>query len=558
MRDPRERNDAHHATTTQTRQIDWASPQQQEAFEYGPYPLCASGGFGASKTWALCLKVLWLCSVFPNNRFVIARKIGKELRLTTMATFFKICPAQAYAERDGGRRSDTEHILRLGKSYGHSEILWMHLEDEDVMGVVRGLEINGFLLDQAEEISEEVFDVLSSRLGRWDKTVVPPQTVEMFGHTEESWPWKDPTGRLLPPTYAMIACNPDTEMHWIYRRFHKDSPDWREKYSKQGYRMITMSSFDNKFLPKQNRDQLAVMDESFKRRFVYGEWGIPEGQIHDIPKEAIIPGTPQIVEYIKQRSRLGRSLDHGDFSPTCCLWWAVDRDGNLFFFREYYRGNVLIADHRKEITLLSKGEKYDLSVADPSMFSETQQKNDRRVSFADDYLDRNPSHGFNPDDAIAWSKADNNEFGTRLLLNQMLRLQGTGEIDPETGKEKPRVHPLRNKMGYWPRVFFIEKSESWPYGCDQSIRQTRSQRREKTGTEMGKPIFSDERDESITDHAYDAVRYAVATKLAAPKEPGRTAGAKTFLGVLTRHRDFMKSGGQRILAEQARRQRLLQ
>ena len=41
-----------------TRAIQWASPVQREAFVYGPFPQCASGGWGSGKTFDYCLKAI--------------------------------------------------------------------------------------------------------------------------------------------------------------------------------------------------------------------------------------------------------------------------------------------------------------------------------------------------------------------------------------------------------------------------------------------------------------------------------------------------------------------
>ena len=230
----------------QARAIEWASPKQEEAFKFGPFPLCCSGGFGAAKTWALCLKALWLSDTFPNNRGLIGRKVWEELKHTTMSTFFKICPPILYAK---GRRSDSEKILQLNNG---SEILWAHLDDPETENVIRGLEINWFIIDQCEQIAEELFTLLLSRLGRWDKCEVPEWVIEQHGG-KKAWLWHNPvTGEPIPPVYPMIACNPDTELHWIYKRFHPESIDWQEKYRKLGYKMISMKSYENKFLPKQN------------------------------------------------------------------------------------------------------------------------------------------------------------------------------------------------------------------------------------------------------------------------------------------------------------------
>ena len=519
--------------------IDWASPKQEEAFRYGPGPLCCSGGFGAAKTYALCLKALYLSDLYPKNRGVIARKVAKELALTTQSTFFKLCPPAAYDPYFGGRRADSENHLRLAHS--GSEIFWLHLEDQDIDKVIRGLEINWFILDQAEEISEEIFDTLLTRLGRWDQAEVPEEVIQAHGR---QWEWRNPvSGRPMPPTYAMLACNPDAETHWIWKRFHPHSEDYRERYSVQGYRMITMSSRENKYLPKANLQEMLRRDESWVRRFVDAEWGMPEGQIHKVRKESVIPGTRAIVEFLKARCRLHRTLDHGDASPTCCAWWAVDRSGNVFCYREYYQGNTLVSEHRRNIVRASEGEKYVLNLADPSMFYLTMQKYGGRCSFADDYADRNPNHGFDPRNALDWQPADNDEMGTRNLMSEYLRPQGIGEIhrgsEPrqfgaltvKLGEEIPRVHPITGEYGYWPRLFFIAKSEELPDGCEQIIRQTKSARRVRAGTDLGKPIFTDERDETVPDHGYDPVRYFMASRAPTPVAPSRTYAKKSFFGM---------------------------
>jgi hypothetical protein len=543
---------AHMTVKSEPRVIDWASPVQEEVFNYGAGPMCASGGFGSAKTWALCLKALWLSSTFPKNRGLIGRKVWDELRRTTMSTFFKICPDEAY--RESGKRVDSEKYLQLNNG---SEILWAHLDDPETENVIRGLEINWFLLDQAEEIDEEIFDLLCSRLGRWDQTEVPRETIvqphrcldpecadsdteHYHEGTEAGWQWKNPaTGKALPPTFAMLACNPDTETHWIYRRFHPDSPEYQEKYSKLGYRMFFMDSRDNKFLPKQNLDVMMQKDESFIRRFVRGEWGIPEGQIHTVPKESIVEGNPELLEYFRQCCTLHRTLDHGDAAPTVCLWWAVDRDGNCFCYREYYHANRLVSEHRREIAALSEGEHYQFQLADPSIFFKTQQRYGGMWSTADEYSDvtNHPRQT-----AIFWSPGDNNELGTRNRISEYLRV------------EPKRIHPITKEMGS-PKLFFIKRSPSCPQGCYHAIIETRSQRHEKIGTDSGRPIFGDERDKKIIDHAYDAVRYFVASRPSAPFEMPAHVSNKSFAGVRRNTIRFKQQGGFAMLAERARRDR---
>ena len=56
--------------TAETKTVAWASPTQEAVFRYGPWPCVASGGFGAAKTWAFCLKALWLSATYPKHRGV--------------------------------------------------------------------------------------------------------------------------------------------------------------------------------------------------------------------------------------------------------------------------------------------------------------------------------------------------------------------------------------------------------------------------------------------------------------------------------------------------------
>jgi len=480
--------------------IKFASDAQRESFYYGPYPLMCSGGYGASKTFGLCLKAMYLSSMYPRNRGLIARKQGNKLEKTTMKTFFKVCPPEAYSEGPG-RRSDQAKTLVLNNG---SEIIWSQLDDSEILETLRGLEINWFIVDQAEEVSEEVIEVLMRRLGRWDQAEVPQQLIDAEHAAGREWPWRnEETGQYLTPTYAMFACNPDHELHWIYRRFHPDSPEWKETYSKQGYKMIMFDSTKNIFLPAQNKDLLLQGTKEFVARFVHGQWGIPEGQIHKIDAMSLLRMTPELEKHLSE-CKLSRTLDHGETSPTCCVWWALDRWGNLFAYREYYQPDRLISFHRQRIYEMSlkKGvnhiagqrteewvpEQYVSELADPSIFNPRLQRGNS-VSVAQEYMEVNEERT-DKHNAIFWDRADNNELGTRNRINELLTL------DPE------HKHPLTGKKGA-PRLYFIERSPEYPMGCFELIRETRSARRVKIGTQDGRDIFSDERDDSITDHAYD-------------------------------------------------------
>lgn len=84
-----------------------------------------------------------------------------------------------------------------------------------------------------------------------------------------------------------------------------------------------------------------------------------------------------------------RAYDHGRTKPACCKWYAVDYDGRVWVYREFYAAGLNVDDcaihadtslcdvscesNRKgianEINRLSEGETYEYSVADPAIFA---------------------------------------------------------------------------------------------------------------------------------------------------------------------------------------------
>jgi hypothetical protein len=521
-------------------------------------PLILSGAFNSAKTVTFCIKMLVIADLYPGYRWLIARKVWDELKKTTLSSFFKFCPRAAYEPY--GRRADQEKILELNNG---SSFIYAHLDDTDVLTLLRGLEINGCLIDQMEETEQEHITTIMTRLGRWDQVQVPQALID--NHVQSTgtpWPWiHEVTGRPMPPSYFLATCNPDHELHWIYEMFHPDSqlhyekrigvekeprlladgtwaqPGTKVSYHDLGYRMIEVSSYDNKYATRQSLEQAEAMDETWKRRFLYGKWGIPEGQIHDVREASVLEPTQAVLSHVMTRCALSRAMDHGDSAPTAVGWFGVDGDGNVFCFREYYQPNKLISEHRQAVSSLSVNERYTYELADPSIFAPSMQKHGRRWSVAEEWAD---CLNFPRETAVFWQKGDNDELGTRNRISEYLRPQGVWEMRDGVPVEVPRIHPITKEKGFWPRLFFIKRTTDYPNGCDQVIRQVRSQRREKLGTENGRPIFSDDRDMKIADHAYDFLRYFMAVQAPSPNAVPAKYSARSFMGQRKLAHEFQK------------------
>lgn len=459
--------------------ITFANPAQREFYYSIARNQCFSGGFNNGKTYAGCFKAFTLLSSFPNYRIAIARQTFADLKKTTMQTFFKICPRELlvrHNEQDGF----TEFINK-------SCIYWLHLDKVDE-GTLRGLEINSCLIDQGEEMEEKVYDVLDGRIGRWDNAEIPETLLSAY----PDWPRHKKTKKPIVPSYNMVLCNPDTQFHFIYRKFHPDSLERRPGW------FYIEGEWDSELGSLETYKEALNHDEEWVAKFIKGKWGISNAQIHRVPSDCLIDFDPaatdekgdNLIDRIRKRGNLFRVLDHGDTSPTACLWFAV-LGGVFICYREYYVPNQPISYHRQAISDLSKGETYTSCYADPQIFKKTAQKDGGFWTVANEYGDR-----FLDAPPLHWIPADNNEFATRNRVNELLR--GGKFPHPTTGN--PRS----------PGLYFIKRSDQYPNGCFHAISELQSQRRKSLGYIDGKQIFCDDREESVADHAYDCVRYFVA------------------------------------------------
>lgn len=472
-----------------------------------------SGGFNNGKTYIGCTKIRDLALTYANSRWLIARQTFKDLKKTTMETFFKVCPWSLIKSHNA-----QEGVTEL---FNGTIIYWFHLDAADE-STLRGFEINGYLIDQGEETDEKTFDILDARIGRWDEAVVPQKYLDEY----PDWPISA-TGKYIVPSYGIILCNPDNEFHYLWRKFHPDSIDRVKEY------FYVEGEWD-KNLGSEETYEVTIRgkDQEWLDKYVRGKWGQSSAAIHHVPKQCTLSADAEIIlgkdskiniiDWIQENGNLFRTMDHGDSAPTCCLWVAAIA-GVYIFYREYYVPNKTISYHRQSIhdlsmfkTLNRDGieewfpEKYSNNYADPQIFKKTAQKDGGFWSVADEYRTTDLDA---PE--LFWQPADNNEFATRNRINELLTASSR-YTNPVT-KETPA-----------PGIYFIQASKAYPFGCKEAVKQLGSQRKKSLGTFDGKAIYSDERDENITDHAYDPIRYFVAMHGTSPIKSRKAPPRRSF------------------------------
>jgi hypothetical protein len=469
--------------------INFLNESCETFFGFSKRNQCFSGGIGNGKTTVACQKALFLLLAFPGYRFIIARRVLSSLKSSTMETFF--------AQLDGGKESayieshnETDAITRFKNG---SVVFWIHLDTANEKNL-RGKEVNSAIIDQAEEIDENIYLTLNSRVGRWAHASVPEYM------RPEEYP-QDSYGNPRPPSYMMILVNPEYEYHWVWRRYHPDSIEWQQKF-KDSHDYIECGTDRNAYDAETLRE-LESHDDEWKERFFKGKWGISSGAIHHVHSDSILTVRKDWLENLLNKSALYRAFDHGEAAPTCCTWWACFK-GQHYCYREYYMPKQVISYHRTEIDALGYRqvndgsitrtikETYLATVADPQIFKKTTQKNGAFWTVANEYLDKSIDAP-----PFACIPADNNELGTRNRINEYLHKTMTLD-NPLTGEAGGR------------RLYFITPIEGTNYGVSRIIQQVKQQKREILDTINGKAIYSDDRDKSIEDHAYDTLRYYVA------------------------------------------------
>ena len=434
----------------QNNQFSIAPTAKQADFVLSPKKFsCFSGGFGNGKTTAGCLKAIAL-SQYPNNFGLIGRLTYPELRDTTQRSFFELCPPEYYDKEHGGEYRRSEEKVRFSNG---SEVIFRHLDTVSEKELL-SLNLGWFYIDQAEEIGERVFLVLQSRLRKND----------------------------VPRRYGFVTCNPEPG-NWIYQRFKKP---FDEGTLSNDYHYVSATTMENPHLPA---DYVPTLLESYPeelvKRYIEGQWEVFEGQIYpEFHRESHVIKPfkiPQEWEKIV-------AIDYGMVNPTCALWAAIDYDGNVFIYDEYYQAGV-VSQHAEAILEKSKGQEIKEWFIDPSTASKTREK-----------------------EGMPWSVLEEFEdYGLYPFPANRERLAGINRIKEFLRLDNNRRNPLTNEQPA-PRLYIFATCTNllWEFPQYQW-------RKMRGAVERNAP----EAARDFNDHAMDALRYIIMSRFPPPTKKVR-------------------------------------
>jgi hypothetical protein len=255
-------------------------PKQREASEVvasGRARYVGYGGaIGGGKTLWLLNLFQALARIFARSRWAIVRADLPTLKRTTIPSFERIRATSFVGELN---RSDWTYYCANG-----SEILLFpeSLTHDPTYERWKGLEVNGFGFDQAEELALGTFNMAKQRAGRW---IIPPTPEQeeviaeyvdsqMANGVDYQTSYLDARrlyGPKQPPPLIAATMNPTD--NWPRDVWYDP---WESKRLKAPYAYFPATVKDNPALPLeyiQSLEETKETDPQGYARFVLGIWG---------------------------------------------------------------------------------------------------------------------------------------------------------------------------------------------------------------------------------------------------------------------------------------------
>jgi hypothetical protein len=286
-------------------------PKQGEFHGNGAKYRFFGGGFGNGKTSAGCAEAFALALEYPGCHGLICRQTRPELEATTMETFWQGGGGNPASDwpgvPDAAVRSHNKSKHRIELING-SIIHYWPLDDPKKL---TNLNLGWFLIDQAEEVTEEMFLMLCGRLRQLNS---PRKGLCLFNPNGHDWIWK--------------------------RLIQLELPD---------HSLVHAKTSDNPNLPPDYIDQFKNYPDSWKKRFFEGSFDVFTGQIWPEYDPDVHELTPLPLE---DWWEFAEGIDHGRRNPTAVLWAAFfSRFGHNYCFvvEEHYEAGKIVSHHAKRI-----------------------------------------------------------------------------------------------------------------------------------------------------------------------------------------------------------------
>lgn len=342
---------------------------------------------------ALVMDALGYALQYPGATIYLFREDYDTLEANLIKEWKAKVPADLYSYHESKHTATIKH--------NGSKILFRYLSDETDAEGYQGREMDYIGIDELTKHTERTIQIIQSCM----------RSAKGF------------------PVRFRGTCNPGGKGHGFVKERYVKATNYGEKKIKDPVtyniiEFIPASVYDNDVLMQNDPSyvrRLENLPEAEKKAFLYGDWDVFMGQafsewrrdIHVVKPFDIPPSWPRI-----------RALDWGFSKPFAVYWGAVDFDGVINVYREFYGCKPGCFDVgvqqtakvvAKEVKRLEQGEKISNGVADPAIWAKTGHES---PTIADEFMLA----------GVYFNKANNDRLQGKMQLHQ--RLQGYGPDRP--------------------------------------------------------------------------------------------------------------------------------
>lgn len=308
-----------------------ATPKQVELVNAacsGEYLYIAmGGGIRGTKTFGTLSLLILLCKLFPRSRWAVVRKDLPTLRRNTIPSFYKLNAMM------GGFMSRVNQGTWTSTAQNGSEIIFFpeSIQTDPDLERWKGLEVNGFDLEECSELSEKSANKAIERAGSW---IIPPTVGD-----------PDPN---QPPPLVLFTFNPTP--NWPYTWFYLP---YSTGSLRKPFKFIPATALDNPFVPEAVWKAWQNLPEVEYKRFVKGEWDAMDDPNQLIKFEWI--NTARTIEAISGDKKGGADIARfGDDDNALAIM-----DGNALAYLETMSGLRTTAMGR-EIVRVGTSPEWDM------------------------------------------------------------------------------------------------------------------------------------------------------------------------------------------------------
>lgn len=297
------------------------------------------GGSRSGKTALICEYLIRRALLYPRSRQLAARKCRAHAKTSVWNDTLKNYLAR-HVPSSFYTLNESELTIRFRNG---SEIIAGGLDSAERTEKILGNEYITVYINEATQFTYETVQMAVTRLA---------QRVRAR------------SGKYFAIPKLILDCNPRGPNHWLHyvgvRNIDPETEELLPDVAK--WARVNFSAYDNiANLPSEYIASLEALPVVMRERMLNGVWRDNSGAVYDEFDDDLHTLDPFEIPSDWRRIR---SIDFGYTNPFVCLWGAIDGDGRLYIYREWYKSATRTKEHAETIKRLSADERYFTTVAD--------------------------------------------------------------------------------------------------------------------------------------------------------------------------------------------------